>query len=163
MIIKDIILLPNEQRMLSDLHTSSMIHSLRKSWIIKIIDKDNIIGYGEASPLDNFNIESFDEAGYALEGFRIALKGLREDMDLSELLILADVHTFNCPSAHFALETALYDVESRRSSKALCTYLNPSTSTKVAINGIEGMTKHQKYKIIKIKSGFRNIYDNKIL
>ena len=43
MIIKDIVLLPDEKKMLSDLQTSSTIHSLRKSWIIKIISKDNII------------------------------------------------------------------------------------------------------------------------
>ena len=161
MIIKDIVLISDEKKMLRNLQTASTIHSLRKSWIIKIISKDNIIGYGEASILDGFNMGSFDEVGYALEGFKIAVRGIKDDIDLSELLILADVHTIYSSSAHFAVETALYDIESKINSKTLCSYLNTSAYTKVAMNGIEGITTHTKYNVIKIKAGFRNLYDEK--
>ena len=71
--IKEITINPIFNKAIKRLETTSIIHSDRSSWIIKIITSDGFVGYGEASPLPIFNEETFDTVGYALEGFKLAL------------------------------------------------------------------------------------------
>ena len=61
MIFSDISISPKTYQMIKNFE-SSINHSSRDSWIIKITDGDGFSGYGEASPLSSFNEETFEMA-----------------------------------------------------------------------------------------------------
>ena len=42
---------------------------------------------------------------------------------------------------------------------SLSKYLNPNASSHLEINGLYQLTSHENYKFIKLKCGFRNLYD----
>ena len=159
MIIKDISIYPVCYEMLNVLESSTILHKNRDSWIIKITDIDGYIGYGEASPLPDFNDETFEESGYALEGFKLAFKGINDNMALDELMILIQAHTLNSPSANFAIDTAINDILAQQKNCSLNKYLNFQALSEININGIYGLTNLDNYNTIKIKCGFRNLYD----
>lgn len=159
MIIKDISLKVADYQMVHKLTSSNFTHNIRNSWIIKITDNDGIIGYGEASPLPFFNIESFEASGYCLEGFKLAANHIDEEISLEELLILSNVHTLDSPSATFAIQTALYDLISKKNNKSLSSFINSNSLSQVKSNGIYNLTSLDTYKVIKLKCGFRNLYD----
>ena len=159
MIIQNISLEAAHYKMINNLHSSSFMHDIRNSWIIKITDNDGFIGYGEASPLHEFNMESFEESGYCLEGFKLAVKDIDDEIDLDELMILSNVHTLNAPSATFAIQTALYDLLSKNNNQSFSTFINANSLSEVKSNGIYNLTSTNKYKVIKVKCGFRNLYD----
>ena len=159
MIIKEISIYPVCYEMLNVLESSTILHKNRDSWIIKITDIDGYIGYGEASPLPDFNDETFEESGYALEGFKLAFKGTNDNMALDELMILIKAHTLNSPSANFAIDTAINDILAQQKNCSLNKYLNFQALSEININGIYGLTNLDNYNTIKIKCGFRNLYD----
>ena len=154
MIIKDISVYPVCYNIIRRLKSFSMIHKDRDSWIIKITDENGYIGYGEASPLPNFNEETFEASGYALEGFKLAIEGIDDDIDLDEIMILIKAHTLNIPSANFAIETAVSDILSQKENLPLNKYLNSEALSKVLVNGVYELTNLKNYNVIKIKCGF---------
>lgn len=159
MIIKDISLKVVDYQMINNLQSSTFLHSVRSSWIIQITDNDDFVGNGEASPLPIFNIESFEESGYCLEGFKLAVSNIDTDINLEELLILSDIHTINSPSACFAIQTALYDLLSKKNNQTFSQFINSKSLLKVKSNGLYNLTTLDSYKVIKLKAGFRNLYD----
>ena len=159
MIIKNISISPHQYEILHYLETSSISHQKRDSWIIKITDYNGLVGVGEASPLPNINHETFNESGYALEGFRLAINGITDNIDDNEMMILVKAHTMHTPSAAFAIHTAIYDILSKQNKISLSKYLNAKSFSKLKINGIEGLTQSTNYTTIKVKCGFRNLYD----
>ena len=159
MIIKDISLKVADYQMINNLQSFTFTHSIRSSWIIQITDNDDFIGYGEASPLPMFNIESFEESGYCLEGFKLAVSNIDDDINIEELLILSDIHTSNAPSACFAIQTALYDLSSKKNNKTFSQFINVQSLLRVQSNGLYDLTALNHYKVIKFKAGFRNLYD----
>tara|TARA_B100000686_G_scaffold327709_1_gene386874 strand:- start:223 stop:1254 length:1032 start_codon:yes stop_codon:yes gene_type:complete len=158
MIFKEILILPQSYKLATQF-SSSINHASRASWIIQITDINNFTGYGEASPLPEFNSETFEMAGYALEGFKLAISNSSEDFEIEELMILIGAHTYDAPSACFALQTAIYDILSQQKYMSLSKYLNPNASTHLEINGLYQITNNKNYKFIKLKCGFRNLYD----
>ena len=158
MIFKKISIFPQNYDLIHQF-SSSINHLSRDSWIIQIIDSDNYIGYGEASPLPVFNEETFEMAGYALEGFKLAVSNLSDDFEIEEILILINIHTQNIPSACFAIQTAIYDIISQKKELSLRHYFNINASSKLEVNGVYQLTNNKNYKFIKIKCGFRNLYD----
>tara|TARA_Y100001960_G_scaffold330310_1_gene424012 strand:- start:2174 stop:3205 length:1032 start_codon:yes stop_codon:yes gene_type:complete len=158
MIFKEILILPQSYKLATQF-SSSINHASRASWIIQITDINNFTGYGEASPLPEFNSETFEMAGYALEGFKLAISNSSEDFEIEELMILIGAHTYDAPSACFALQTAIYDILSQQKYMSLSKYLNPNASTHLEINGLYQITSNKNYKFIKLKCGFRNLYD----
>lgn len=142
----------------SSLKTANYNHANRDSWIIEITNSDNITGYGEASPLPNFNNETYEQVGYSLEGFKLALEGTKE-IDLKEILIMSKVHCFEVPSACFAIETAIYDILAKENSLPMNLYLNSNAFSKISVNGIYMLSDDKKYNVMKVKCGFRNLYD----
>ena len=63
MIIKDISIFPVCHKLVNHLETTNFIHTDRDSWIIKITTNVGYIGYGESSPIPNFNDETFEASG----------------------------------------------------------------------------------------------------
>ena len=159
MIIKNLSLKAANYKMVNKLKSSNFTHNIRNSWIIKIEDNDGFIGYGEASPLSSFNRESFEEAGYCLEGFKLAIRDINEPISIEELIILSNVHTLTAPSATFAIQTALYDLLSTKNNQSLSNFINSNSLSSVQSNGIYNLTSINNYKVIKVKCGFRNLYD----
>ena len=158
MIFSDISISPKTYKMIKNFE-SSINHSSRDSWIIKITDGDGFSGYGEASPLPSFNEETFEMAGYALEGFKLAVSNISDDFEIEELLILIQAHTDNMPSACFAIETAIYDILSQKKQLPLNLYFNPKALSTLKVNGIYGLIDYNHYNTIKVKCGFRNLYN----
>ena len=159
MIIKNLSLKAANYKMVNKLKSSNFIHNIRNSWIIKIEDNDGFIGYGEASPLPTFNRESFEESGYCLEGFKLAIRDINEPISIEELIIFSNVHTLTAPSATFAIQTALYDLLSTKNNQSLSSFINSDSLSSVQSNGIYNLTSINNYKVIKVKCGFRNLYD----
>ena len=159
MIIKDISFQAHQYQMINNLETTNFTHNIRNSWILKITDNEGFVGYGEASPLYPFNNESFEESGYCIEGFKLALSNINDDISLDELIILSNVHSLNAPSATFAIQTALYDLLAKKNNKSLSNFINNTSLKQVQSNGIYGLTSIKNYQTIKIKCGFRNLYN----
>ena len=158
MIIKDISIFPVSHKLVNHLETTNFIHTDRDSWIIKITTNDGYIGHGEASPIPNFNDETFESSGYALEGFKLAINGVGE-IEIDEIMILIKAHTFENPSANFAIETAIYDILSQQKHSTLSKFLNSEALSQVHVNGVYQLTTLNNYSVIKVKCGFRNLYD----
>ncbi len=156
--IKEITIKLISNKLIRRLETSNLIHSDRSSWIIKISTSDGFIGFGEASPLPIFNNETFDEVGYCLEGFKLALIG-ENKIEIDELMILIKAHTLDAPSATFAIETAIYDILSQQKQMPLFRYLNSKALSTLSINGVYQLTNINNYSTIKVKCGFRNLFD----
>ncbi len=122
------------------------------------IESENFMGFGEASPLPMFSKESISEVYHVFEGFFHAVKD--EEIDEEELLLLAEVHCQGCPSARFAIETAIYDILSRQSNISISKHLNVSSLSSIEINGIMGShIASDGFKVIKVKVGLGNIFD----
>ena len=107
----------------------------RKGWYIKVFSND-LYGLGEAALLPSVSLESNEDVGYALNGFKIALDGINYDVALEELLLLAETHGFNVPAARFAIESAAYDLFSKAENKSIAQYLNRNYLDMVNINCI---------------------------
>ena len=159
MIIKKIKLELKHYDLKNKLQTSNYVHESRDSWIISIKDNLGNEGYGEASPLPIFNNESTIEAGYSLDGFKLALSDVNDEIDIEELMLLSEVHTLNSPSAAFAIQTALFDLISKVNKKTISSYINQNSSLILKCNGIYSLTSLENYNTIKIKCGFRNLFD----
>tara|TARA_B100000614_G_scaffold40241_1_gene33001 strand:- start:2767 stop:3783 length:1017 start_codon:yes stop_codon:yes gene_type:complete len=156
--IKNIKLEFNKYQMKNILKSSSYSHNYRESWTLVIEDDLGNKGLGEASPLPQFNNETIIEAGYALEGFKLALTEI-DSVELEELIILSEVHSIDVPSATFAIQTAIYDILSKRHKISMSRFLNENSLLSVKSNGIYNLTDLEKYDTIKIKCGFRNLFD----
>ena len=158
MIITDISIYPTTQKLIKSLKTSNFNHNDRDSWIIKITTKEGYTGFGEASPISNFNDETFEASGYALEGFKLTFDD-QYNIETDELMILIKAHTLGTPSAKFAIETAVYDILSQQKKIPLCKFLNLNALSQIFVNGVHQLTNFDDYSIIKVKCGFRNLYD----
>ena len=122
------------------------------------IKSENCCGYGEAAPLSGFSKENLHEIYYAFQGFFHAVKN--EQIDLEELLLLAEIHCLGCPSARFAIETAIYDILSKELKISISRYLNVSSLSKIKVNGIIGAhSESDNFKVLKLKVGISNIFD----
>ena len=85
MIIKEIKLELKHYALKNKLQTSNYVHESRDSWIISIKDDLDKEGFGEASPISIFNNESIIESGYSFHGFKLALSGVNDEIDIEEL------------------------------------------------------------------------------
>ena len=145
----------------------------RKGWIISISNGD-MVGYGDASPLDEFSNESYEQAGYGIQGFKLAMDGI-DDIDFEEALQLASAHGEMQPSVQFAIETALYDLQSKIDNISLYRFLNSKSLDTVKVCSYDEYLPAYDNMVIKIKITEINLlnqvemidrlidkYDNKI-
>jgi len=140
-------------------------YSYRKGWYLQIF-ADDCLGIGEASPLPNISLDSHSQAGYALQGFSVALKDIDYSITLEELLLLSEVHGHEAPSAKFAMQSAIYDVFSKINQTSIAKYLNKKSSQVIKINSIfnkRSIIPIQDTQVLKIKISDSNIYSIKEL
>ena len=155
--IDEFIVKPYSVPFLTPMKNSGTTYTHREGVWLQLM-RGNKYGYGEAAPLPNFSSETLKEVYYALESFHQAIDG--ELMEKDEFFSLIDVHSQEVPSAKFAIETALYDLFSKEEDKPLFQYINPNANGEISINGIAGVhTPEDNYKVIKVKVGFNNIFD----
>ena len=140
-------------------------YSLRKGFIIKIMSQ-SFVGKGEVAPLDGFSKENFQEIIWTLEDFIESIE-LNTEYTFNELLNLAEVHCSEIPSLHFAVDTALYDIEGQNRNLSIATILNPKCKNKINLSDMyttNNQIKNIKSNYIKYKLGVNDLsHDIKIL
>ena len=151
--IDKIVIREYEKKFISTTNLGKEQFYSRFGWYIKIYSGD-LCGIGEAAPIPNVSLETHAEAGYALNGFKLALEGLDYDIALEEFLLLSDVHGFNVSSAQFAMEGAIYNLFSQNKKQSVAEYLNPNYLNKINVNAIysnSSTIKSKDVNILKIK------------
>ena len=151
-------IIPYSVSIVTPLNTSKGKYSHRDGLIIKITT-DEFSGYGEAAPLPGFSKEGLKETAYAIESFHQAIIGNGE-ASIEELLRIVSVYAEGNPSAIFGIETAILNLASAMKNQNLSTYLSLDSLKSVVANGISGIhTPVENYSTIKVKVGFRNLWD----
>ena len=161
MVIKEIKIEEYQKPFISKTYFGQELFEIRKGWYIKIIT-EGIIGTGEAAPIPYISNESHGQAGYALEGFSLALKGIDYDVSTEELLLLSEIHSDKTPSAKFAIQSAIYDILSQSENQTISKFLNSQSLDKININSIyhsNSTIDIKKTEVLKIKIHTQNIYD----
>ena len=161
MVIKEIKIEEYNRPFISKTYFGQELFSSRKGWYIKIITED-IVGIGEAAPIPNISEESHSQAGYALQGFSLALKDIDYDVSSEELLLLSEIHCDKNPSAKFAIQSAIYNALSQLQNQTVSNFINPNSLDRVKINSIyhpNCTISVKKTEVLKIKIHSQNIYD----
>ena len=117
-------------------------------------------GYGDCCPLANFSNETYEDAGYALEGFKLAIEeGI--DIDIEELINLSEAHGYSQPSVQFSIDSAIYDLQSKIENISLNKFLNPKSQQFVPVSYYPGGVKEVfDGMIMKIKMVSDNMFEN---
>ena len=140
---------------------SNAKHSLefRKGWIINL-SSNGLNGYGDCCPLEKFSFETYEESGYALEGFKLSIDRGNE-IDFEELIQLSEVHGESQPSVQFAIDSAIYDLYSKMDKIPLNKYLNSKSLSSIKVSHYpESCNKAFSGMIIKIKVIGGNMFEN---
>ena len=160
MIIKKITIEEYKKPFISKTFLGKNIFSHRKGWYIKIYS-DEFFGIGESAPIPGLSLENHIEAGYALEGFIIALEKIDYDVSIEELLLLSDVHSYKAPSVKLAIQTAIFDLYSKYDQKSIANYFNKNSLNKINLNAIyhgASKIKNKDTNILKVKIQDGNIF-----
>lgn len=142
--------------------TSRGIMNQRKCWFVKLASKDipTLFGLGEAAPIVGLSIDDISELELSLNN--LATNNYLTVTRLNELL--AGNEWRNLPSLHFAIETALYDLQNH-GDKIIFKNQFSEGKEGIPINGLVWMDSQnamqqqlqekiaQGYKCIKIKVG----------
>ena len=104
--------------------------SLKRDSIIIIIQIDNYYGIGEASPINAICNESIQEVIWKLEEFKQSIL-LDAKISLEELLIIAKTNLFDTPSGLFAVESAIYDLMSKKKGVSIAKFLNKDSTNQI--------------------------------
>ena len=126
--------------------------------IIKIYVSQSLIGYGEASPLQGFSKESFQEIIWGLESF-IAGIDFNCDYSIDEFFNLISIHCEKLPSLHFGLDTAMYDLLSKIQETSISKLLSKQNANTVSFSNIyikKNNIPINKNNILKYKLGINN-------
>ena len=135
LLISDIKIEEYQKDFLETINLGNKKFNIRNGWYMTIYS-DELYGMGEASPIPYISLESHEEVGYALNGFKLAVEGIDYKITLEELLLLSEVHSFEIPSAQFAIESAIYDLFSKFNNKSIADYLNPNALKQINLNSL---------------------------
>ena len=150
-----------KNRFLTETILGSLKSNSRSGWYLKIYANE-LCGIGEASPIPGISLETHQEVGYALNGFKLALEGIDYAIELEELLLLSEVHGFNMPSVQFAIQSAAYDLFSKSKNKTVAKYLNGEALNSININSIyhkNSTISNSETKVLKVKITEKNIFN----
>lgn len=161
MIITDIIFSSYRIPFNKPFQTGVNTYSFREGIIIEI-QSDGISGFGETAPLPGFSKESLIEARNCLEGFSLALEGINEEFNIEDLIFIAKAQSFDNPSALFGLETAIYDLFSKKDKIPFWRNFQDSVIKQISVNGLENdIDKNIQFPVYKIKLVDKNIFNVK--
>jgi len=91
--------------------------------LIFVIQTKEHVGLGEAVLLSGFSKHTMQEMIWAAESLIESVQN-NEEYSMEELLIMAEIHCSQTPSVQFAIDTALYDIESQKQDLPLSKILN---------------------------------------
>ena len=91
--------------------------------LIFVIQTKEHVGLGEAVLLSGFSKHTMQEMIWAAESLIESIQN-NEEYSMEELLITAEIHCSQTPSVQFAIDTALYDIESQKQNLPLSKILN---------------------------------------
>ena len=158
MIIDSIKISPYQINFKKEYSNSKFSIDFRKGWILQL-EVGDIVGYGDASPLDNFSFDSYSQAGYGLEGFKLSMKNIGK-VDFEELFELAKAHGESQPSVQCCIESAIFDLASKLNKLPLSKYLNDSALSTIRCNLYDdNIDKPFKGMIVKLKIKSTNVFD----
>jgi len=159
MILDSISILPYQLTFKTRYSSSKQSLDYREGWIISI-SSNGLNGYGDCCPLDKFSYETYQESGYALEGFKLALEEGRE-IDFEELIHLSEAHGGSQPSVQFSIDSAIYDLQSKMEKISLNKYLNPKSQSSVKVSYYpESINEVFNGMIVKMKMVSDNMFEN---
>ena len=159
MILDSINILPYQLSFKTEYSNAQQSLEFRKGWIINLTS-NGLNGYGDCCPLANFSNETYEDAGYTLEGFRLAIEEGR-DVDIEELICLSEAHGCSQPSVQFSIDSAIYDLQSKIENISLNKFLNPKSEQFVPVSHYpEDVKEVFDGMIIKIKMVSDNMFEN---
>ena len=145
--------------LIEDFKNSQNQYNSQKGLVFNIKTTKNI-GLGEAILLEGFTNNTFQEMIWAAESF-IGAVDYNEEYTFSELLIMAEIHCSATPSVHFAIDTALYDIQAQRNNVSLSKLCNKSSQSCVQLS--QALINREKVinnDIIKFKIGVNHVSDD---
>ena len=146
------------------LKNSQQTYSSRQG-IIVYFENEFYKGKGEAAPLDGFSKENINDVIWNLESLISAIE-LNVDYEFQELLDLITIHCESCPSLHFAIDTALYDLESQKNNCSLAKLINANHRNNIRFCDFylpNFNLKEIKSNFLKYKIGINSIKEDLIL
>ena len=156
--IKRIQQIPSVFKLNQTFSNAKMQYSTKENILIEIIT-DSESGYGEISPLEKFSTETIQEIQWGLQAF-IQSIDYNINYSLNDLLTLVEIHCNQIPSLHFGIDTALYDIESKKNKVSLSKFLSPAAYNKIKFSSLYSkQSKKVEYhtKTIKYKLGVQSI------
>ena len=103
---------------------------LNRHSIVVIIKRGNFHGIGESSPIKSICKESIQQVIWKLEEFKQSII-FNVEISLEELLMIAHTHLFDTPSALFAVESAIYDLISKKKGIPISKFLNKDSKNHI--------------------------------
>jgi len=159
MIFKKINIESCELNLKNKLINSKSTYTIRHCFII-ILEIDDYVGYGEASPLPLFSNETSKEIAWKFEEIKASLL-IGEGYDKEELLELFYLIAKDTPSLNFALDIALYDILSKKNKIFLSKYLNKNACETISFSSLYSSKNYPLFKTVKVKLGIKkNIHDD---
>lgn len=167
MIIREFLFTPFDLKLKEPFRNASFKIESRSGFIIKITDENNLIGYGEVSPLPGFSSETLYECEVALNTLHYMI--ISKSVKNQELDLISELNAIsNLPSLLFGIEQAVISLLiQRRELSTLLVY-----EKTIPINGIVGITSKEEtfrkiddllaedFKTIKIKLGVNSVEDD---
>lgn len=116
---------------------------LRPRLVLELTDETHRSGFGDAAPLAPFSLENVDDCARALAGVKERLDEIDDALPPLEAVRTAmscfDPELDATPSARFALETALFDLQGQRAGLSVAACLGGRADiirTRVPVNGL---------------------------
>jgi len=167
MIIRDFKFIPYKLKLKSPFKNASFVINDREGFIIRIVDENNFIGFGEVAPLPGFSLETAEKCDIALNKLHYSIiekSAKKLDFDLiHELQSISSL-----PSLSFGIEQAVISLLIKRGE--LSSLL--ANSKPIEVNGLVGIEPKdvalkkvddlliKGFKTIKIKIGENNFEDD---
>lgn len=134
----------------------------RKGWLVSVAD-DRFQGHGDCAPFPSAGTESHSQALLLLQQV-----GEKSWIDPAALRSALEQHSTGYPAACHALESAVLDLQSKRSGIPLRRLLNPGASTRISVNALSGSVcrenavahQEQGFGVIKLKAGGQEMRDD---
>lgn len=133
----------------------------RRGWLVFIVD-DSIRGYGDCAPFPSAGTELHSQAELLLQ--EMCSRNWADD---GSVLHTLEKNIGDFPATCHALETALLDLQSRRSGIPLRRLLNDNATHRIQVNAFSGSICQENslkdqalgFTVIKLKAGVRPVAD----
>jgi len=166
MILKDITYAPYKLPFRKNFATSKDTYNFRRGFIIKITDELNNIGLGEASPLENFGTDTFENAAKSLTELKNNFINTDLTDNFTALSNFSRLQKFS-PTVHFAFDQSLISLLLKRNQNSLPEIFS-NRKTIIPVNFVIGLEDDSKifselkiaidngFKTFKFKVGRKN-------